>query len=274
MPALKRHTSERLERILDAGRVIIREAGGTGFTMKDVAVRAKVAPATVFNLLGSKDGLFYALLSRLLDDLFIGVRRYTSPDPLEHAIEATDFVVDAFLADPVVFRELFLVFLGTRDEMHRPWFLHRSLGFWRHSVEVAAAENAVPVQDVESDALPRTLMLGFIGAFYLWVHGDVDDAGFRAQALYGTALTISGASGRSDAGRLAHRLKEIKRQLPKHHTFLRHLVPGTQKGSRSDRAAVRLGPGDADARTPPKAAEAHKKPGARTPAAAGSRRKK
>jgi AcrR family transcriptional regulator len=232
--------------------------------MKDVAGRAKVSPATVFNLLGSKDGLFYALLSRLLDDLFIGVRRYTSPDPLEHAIEATDFVVDAFLADPVVFRELFLVFLGTRDEMHRPWFLHRSLSFWRHSVEVAAADNAVPLEDVESDELPRTLMLGFIGAFYLWVHGDIDDEGFRAQALYGTALTIVGASKKLGAGRLGNRLKEIKRQLPKHHTFLRHLIPGSQKGSRSDRAAVRLGPVDVDAR-----------PGARAPApskSAGVRR--
>ncbi|TDU26371.1 TetR family transcriptional regulator [Panacagrimonas perspica] len=236
MPALKRHTAERLTRILDAAREIIRETGDTGFTMKDVAVRAKVAPTTVFNLLGSKDGLFYALLSRLLDDLFIGVRRYVSPDPLEHVIEATDFVVDAFLSDPIVFRELFLVFLGTRDELHRPWFLHRSLSFWRHSVEVAATSKAVPPESVESDVLPRTLMLGFIGSFYTWVHGDLDDEGFRTQALYASALTVLGASKKSNQSRLLNRLSEISRQLPRQHTFLRHLTPGSQRGSRSDRA--------------------------------------
>jgi AcrR family transcriptional regulator len=238
MNVQKRQTSERLERILDAAREIVRETGGVGFTMKDVADRAKVAPATVFNLLGNKDGLFYALLSRLLDDLFIGVRRYKSPDPLEHAIEATDFVVDLFLSDAVVFRELFLVFLGTRDELHRPWFMHRSLGFWRHSVESAAVAKLLPAVELESDHLPRALMLSFIGSVDLWVHGDLDDAGFRAQSLYGTALTMLGAINEVGDGRLRSRMKEIKRQLPRHHTFLRHLIPSAQKSSRPQRAAV------------------------------------
>lgn len=240
MTAPKRQTSERLDRILDAAREIMRESGSVGFTMKDVADRARVAPATVFNLLGSRDGLFYALLSRLLDDLFIGVRRYKSSDALEHAIEATDFVVDLFLSDAVVFRELFTVFLGTRDELHRPWFMHRSLSFWRHSVESAAAANLLPADELESDDLPRALMLSFIGSVDLWVHGDLDDSGFRAQSLYGTALIILGATNKGGEGRLRTRLKEIKRQLPKHHTFLRHLVPSMQRGTRSERSAVRL----------------------------------
>jgi AcrR family transcriptional regulator len=240
MTALKRQTSERLDRILDAAREIMRETGSVGFTMKDVAIRAKVAPATVFNLLGSKDGLFYALLSRLLDDLFIGVRRYKSADALEHAIEATDFVVDLFLSDAIVFRELFLVFLGTRDELHRPWFMHRSLSFWRHSVEGAAAAKLLSADELESDDLPRALMLAFIGSVDLWVHGDLDDAGFRAQSLYGTALIMLGVTNRAGEGRHRKRLREIKRQLPRHHTFLRHLVPAAQKGTRSERVAVRL----------------------------------
>jgi AcrR family transcriptional regulator len=221
MPTLRRDTSERLERILDAAREIIREAGGVGFTMKDVASKAKVAPATVFNLLGTKDGLYYALLSRLLDDLFIGVRRYKSTDPLEHAIEATDVVVDLFLSDPIVFRELFLVFLGTRDELHRPWFMHRSLSFWRHSVTSAAHAELLAADELDDDALPRALMTAFIGSVDLWVHGDLDDDGFRAQSLHGTALSMLGATNGGD-DRLRARLGEIKRQLPRHHTFLRH----------------------------------------------------
>lgn len=236
---MKRKTSERLERILDAAREIIRETGGADLTIKEVAARAKVAPATVFNQFGSKDGLFYALLSRLLDDLFIGVRRYKSSDPLEHAIEATGLVVDLFLSDPIVFRELFLVFLGTRDQLHRPWFMHRSLSFWRHSVVSAVQAQVLPASEMEDDALPRALMLGFIGAVDLWVHGDVNDAGFRAQSLYGTALTMLGVAN-TGGGRLQTRLREIRRQLPRHHTFLRHLVPALQKGTRAERSAVHL----------------------------------
>ena len=81
-------TTERIDRILDAVRVILRETGDVSFTIKDVSTRAGVAPATVFNLLGNKNGLFYALLSRLLDDLFIGVRQYKASDSLQHCIEA------------------------------------------------------------------------------------------------------------------------------------------------------------------------------------------
>lgn len=236
---MRPNSSKRVERILDATRAILREGGNVGFTIKEVAVRAKVAPATVFNLVGTKDGLFYALLSRLLDELFIGVRRYRSPYPLEHAIEATNLVVDLFLSDPKVFRELFLVFLGTRDELHRPWFMHRSLSFWRHSIASAVQANLLPAYESDDDALPRALMLAFIGSVDLWVHGDLDDAGFRAQSLYGAALTVLGATNTQDTRMLA-RLREIKRQLPAHHTFLRYLVPELQKGTRSERTAVRL----------------------------------
>lgn len=242
MNQLKRQTSARLDRILDAARAIVRESGGTGFTMKDVAVRANVAPATVFNLLGSKDGLLYALLSRSLDDLFIGVRRYKSSDPFEHPVEATDIAVDLFTSDSAVFRELLLVFLGTRDELHRPWFMHRSMMFWRHSVEAAAASGRLPPEECEEDALPRTLMAGFIGSVDLWVHGDLDDSGFRAQSLYSSTLTMLGVADAEGDKRLRARIKDIRRRLPRHHTFLRHLVPAATAASRAARVAVRLQP--------------------------------
>ncbi|WP_408587394.1 TetR/AcrR family transcriptional regulator [Novosphingobium sp.] len=240
-------TTERFDRILIAVRSILRERGDINFTMKDVSVRAGVAPATVFNLLGNKDGLFYALLSQLLDDLFIGVRQYKATDPLQHCIEATDYVVELFLSDPIVFRELFLVFLGTRDELHRPWFMHRSLSFWRHSVSNAVGQGLVPVVELEDDALPRTLMLMFIGSVDLWVHGDLNDQGFRAQALYGSALVVLGAAS-GDAGGLRKRLAEIRQTLPRHHTFLRHLVPAGTKSRRPERVAVRHNDPNAAAR--------------------------
>ncbi|MGE4409735.1 MAG: TetR/AcrR family transcriptional regulator [Sphingobium sp.] len=228
-------TTERIDRILDAVRVILRETGDVSFTIKDVSTRAGVAPATVFNLLGNKNGLFYALLSRLLDDLFIGVRQYKASDSLQHCIEATNFVVELFLSDPVVFRELFLVFLGTRDELHRPWFMHRSLSFWRHSVSTAARDGLLPTAELDDDALPRSLMLMFIGSVDLWVHGDVSDEGFRTQAMYGSALVALGAASRGTDG-LRKRMVEIRQQLPRHHTFLRHLVPAG-KSRRPERSA-------------------------------------
>jgi len=242
MNLLKQKTSERLVWILDAARDIIHMTGSVGFTMKDVANRAHVAPATIFNLLGSKDGLLYALLSRSLDSLFIGVRRYKDADPLVHPVEAASLAVDLFTSDSVVFRELLLVFLGTRDEVHRPWFMHRSMMFWRHSLEVALKSKRLSPADGEGDDLPRALMIGFIGCVDLWVHGDLDDAGFRAQALHIVALIMSGVADVASNKRLHTWIKTTKRQLPQHHTFLRHQFPPTYADSRIERSLSKSDP--------------------------------
>ena len=237
---MKRQSAARLDRILEAARALIRESNGVGFTMKDVARRAGVAPATPYNLLGSRDGLLYALLNRLLDDLFIGVIKYRATDPLEHPVEAAAFGAEVFAADSVVLRELLAVFLGTLDELHRPWFMHRSLTFWRHSLEAAVRLKRLPADEAERDDLARLLMLHFVGCVNLWVHGDLDDPGFQAQVVYGTCRIMLGFADEAGRKRLEAHIKETRRQLPRHHSFLRLIAPGASPGTRAARAALRV----------------------------------
>lgn len=224
-PSPKLRASARLDRILDAAGALLRETGGVGFTMKDVAVRAGVAPATPYNLLGTKDGLLYALLNRALDSLFIGVLRHQAADPLEHPIEAAAFAAELYTADPVVFRELSRVYLSTRDDLHRPWFMHRSMSFWKHSIEAAILQQRLPPEEAERDDLPRLLMIHFIGCVDLWVNLDLDDAGFRAQVAYGTSLIMLGFADAAGRRKLLARIRDARRALPRHHTFLRFAAP-------------------------------------------------
>ncbi|WP_418654973.1 TetR/AcrR family transcriptional regulator, partial [Acinetobacter baumannii] len=44
----------RRRNIVDAAHELVRETGGAGFSMLDLARRAGVSPATPYNLLGSK----------------------------------------------------------------------------------------------------------------------------------------------------------------------------------------------------------------------------
>lgn len=225
LPSPKLRASARLDRILDAAGALLRETGGVAFTMKEVAARAGVAPATPYNLLGTKDGLLYALLNRALDPLFIGVLRHKAADPLEHPIEAAAFAAELYTADPVVYRELSRVYLATRDDLHRPWFMHRSMSFWKHSLEIAILQQRLPHDEAERDDLPRLLMLHFIGCIDLWVNHDLDDAGFRAQVAYGTCLIMLGFADAAGQKRLSARIREARRNLPRHHTFLRFAAP-------------------------------------------------
>jgi AcrR family transcriptional regulator len=220
--ALRRRPSARLDRILDAAEALVRETGGVRFTMKAVAARAEVAPATPYNLLGSKDGLLYALLNRSLDALFIGLVHFQADDPLEHPIEAGTFAAELFASDPAVYRELFAQFLGIHDELHRPWFLQRSLSYWKHSLDTAVRLRRLPPEEAERDDLARLLMAQFIGCVDLWVSRDLDDSGFRAQVTYGICrLMLSFADG-PGRERLLARIEESRRHLPPHRALARY----------------------------------------------------
>jgi AcrR family transcriptional regulator len=218
MSLREKQMAARRSRILDAAAVLIRETGGTDFTMVNVADKAEVSPATPYNLFGSKDGLLYALLDRSLDEVFAGAVRFTAASPLERPVEAGDIAARIFARDPVFYRPLFLVLLGVRDEIHRPRFMERSLEYWKRSLE--AARGALgDARDREH--LARALLVHFAGVLELWIHGDLDETGFRAQVSFGTALHLLGFAGGTDRARLLRRIEAAKRRLPRRFSFVR-----------------------------------------------------
>ena len=210
----------RRGRILDAAAALVRETTGTEFTMLEVAERAEVSPATPYNLFGSKNGLLYALLNRSLDEVLRVAVTYSSASALEHPIEAGDIAAELFARDPVFYRALFLVLLGVRDEVHRPRFMERSLDYWRHAVE-AMRKDGTLADPGERDDLARSLLVHFMGVLELWIHGDLDDAGFRAQISFGIALHLLGYAEETARARLKRRMREVKRHVPRRFSFVR-----------------------------------------------------
>jgi len=219
MSLREKQMTARRGRILDAAGALIRETGGTDFTMVEVADKAEVSPATPYNLFGSKNGLLYALLNRSLDEVLRGVVSFSSPSALEHPLEAADTAAELFARDPVFYRPLFLVLLGVRDDVHRPRFMERSLDYWRHSLE-AAARGKWLGGEVDREELSRALLIHFAGVLELWIHGDLDEAEFRAQVTYGTALHLLALAEGTTRARLRKRMKEAKRRLPRRFSFL------------------------------------------------------
>ena len=226
----EKQMAARRGRILDAAGALIRATGGTEFTMLEVAERAGVSPATPYNLFGAKSGLLYALLNRSLDELFRGAMTFSAASPLEHPLEAGDIAAELFARDPVFFRPLFLVLLGVRDEVHRPRFMERSLDYWRHSLEGLLAERHL-ANEGDRDDLSRALLVHFAGVLELWIHGDLDEAGFRAQITFGTALHLLGFAEGTTRARLRKRMKESKRYLPRRFSFLRPQRPARRRAS-------------------------------------------
>jgi len=219
MSLREKQMTARRGRILDAAGALIRETGGTDFTMVEVADKAEVSPATPYNLFGSKNGLLYALLNRSLDEVLRGVVSFSSPSALEHPLEAADTAAELFARDPVFYRPLFLVLLGVRDDVHRPRFMERSLDYWRHSLGGMLVAKELDAR--ARDDLARALLVHFAGVLELWIHGDLDEAGFRAQVTFGTALHLLGFSEGTTRARLRKRMKDARRRLPRRFSFVR-----------------------------------------------------
>lgn len=201
--------AERRNRILDGAERLIRETGGTDFSVRTLASVAEVAPATPFNLFLSKEGLLYALLSRNLDSIIAEGLRFKGTNPKLHIVEAATNAVDMFARDPEFMRPLYRVLLGVSDAIHRPQFMARSLGYWR------AAVGTIPDQALLSSELDRNLLAialqaQFLGLLEFWVHEEFDDGTFRKHAVYGICTNVLGLldmENRGDFLKLIHHVQ-------------------------------------------------------------------
>ena len=66
MPRSSQQISERRERILAAARSIIMEAAYAGLSMRSLAENSRVTIPTIYNLIGTKDAVAFAVVAELL----------------------------------------------------------------------------------------------------------------------------------------------------------------------------------------------------------------
>jgi AcrR family transcriptional regulator len=205
-----RQIDARRHRILDAAALLIRQTGGTDFSMRSLAEAAETAPATPYNLFTSKDGLLYALLSRSLDDITRQGLALSARDPLDQALEAAMKAADIFLLDPAYMRPLYQFLLGVVDPIHRPKFIERSLAYWRAALAGAEAEKLFK-GTLSRSTLEYALMAQFMGVLDFWIHDDIDAAGFRSRVTSGTVLLLLPFANDTQRARLLRRLRSAQK---------------------------------------------------------------
>src|SRR5581483_517922 len=104
-PGLReRGKQRRSERILDAALQLLREDPGQNLTIDRIAERAEVAPMTVYNLVGTRDQIWTALVHRALQG--IDPHSITAADPQERARRIVDAYIRVLRADAAVFTAL------------------------------------------------------------------------------------------------------------------------------------------------------------------------
>ena len=211
----EKQTAERKRRILDVADGLIRQTGGIEFSMRMLAELAEVSPATPYNLFGSKEGILSSSLARSLTRTVFEGLAQKSDDPLDFVITASGTAVDMLVEEKQLLRPLYQYLLGVIDPVHRPVHIQRSVKYWRTVAEIGLGgpSKGAEFDDMDRESLGYMLFAHFVGLLELWVHEDIDDATFRARAIYGGLQMIVPFADAESASGVHSRLRDAKQVI-------------------------------------------------------------
>jgi AcrR family transcriptional regulator len=185
-PGLRlRGKQRRTDRILDAALALLRENPEQNLTVDRIAERAEVAPMTVYNLVGTRDQIWTALVDRALQD--VDPHSITAPDPQERARRITDAYVRVLRADAPVFTALLSGWSNNG----------RVLGDDPTTALIDCLQQAADAGQLSPGVNVRrhgeVLAAGLLGTIHQWTAGIINDRQFatRARAVVDIVFTAA-----------------------------------------------------------------------------------
>jgi len=210
-PTTRRELSkaDRRLRIVAAATSLLREKGVDGVSMLQIAERADVSPATVYNLFQTKAGVLQQVFDRDLRDYERLVEAAPARDALDRIFEAVDIAAGLYQADPGFYRAMAQVHRGPGSH---PAIGEPRIGFWRRMAAAARAEGRL-APEADPHILGVTLSQILRGAFFEWAGGGLSAERLAAEASYGFALVLlAHATGDAAAG-LTQRVRRLEAAL-------------------------------------------------------------
>lgn len=200
---MERAKERRRDAIFAAAETMIRQSGGTDFSMNELARSASVSTYTIYNLIGGKDAVFYTLLNRAIDQIrSTRLSLFAGDDALSTLFGAADSAVGAFVTDAEFYRPLMRHLLGVPDPTNRPRFMAKAFDFWWEAI-APLADNDFFKNSASIPAVTRSIQIFFTGITDYWVHGEVSDCEFRGHVRYGIASFLLAAGKETGLAGLA-----------------------------------------------------------------------
>jgi AcrR family transcriptional regulator len=196
----QRHKRARRAAILRAVRELLREGALDKLTKESIALRAQVAPATVYNLVGTRTQIFEALAEDFMQEIEQRQREKPVPEPLRRARRLIEITLDVILEDPLVYAR-----------MVRGWddsglVLRRGpIGELVEAFEEAKAAGLL-ASEIDARLLASSVATACVGAVHQWAAGLITPRGFRARALFSLDLALAAAASERERAELSRPL--------------------------------------------------------------------
>jgi AcrR family transcriptional regulator len=191
--------------ILEATVELFGQRPADEVTTEEIAALAGVAPATVYNLIGTRDDVVRAVVARILADLADSLNRLDPTDPIAAAQLVVDQTVRAFVADSAAFRQI--VRLAPRASSVGTELVDPS------EFQVAAMRHAQQLgiirSDVDAAGLARQIYLSYTGAMTLWSAGRLSNDGFLTAARHGLFTALAAAAVDAERARFVEAMRTL-----------------------------------------------------------------
>lgn len=206
-PALSRRElgkAERRRRIAEAAAELVREAGFDAVSMVQIAERAGLSPATLYNLFQTKGAIFREVFDQDLRDFERQLARAPATDAVDRIFVAIDLAATQYRRDPKFYRAMARV-SGRGAQGLATAISEPRTTFWQ-SLLAEAATRGLLRADTDIPLLGVTLSRFMRGIFLEWAAGSISADRMAGDSTYGFALMLLGHSTSESAGSLKNRL--------------------------------------------------------------------
>lgn len=198
----------RCRTLVDAAHALIRDTGGTGFSMLELARRAGVSPATPYNLLGSKAEVLRRVVRDEYDSFSARLALLPPETPLNRLLHAVDLVVVHYAAEPNFYRGLYLSILDVRANDLRAMMTAEGQLLWCDMIRLAV--EAGELARILPDGMLTALLLRTMGATVeAWLAEDWDQTQFAREMFIASRTIMLGLLPEAHRAEMAQQLNAV-----------------------------------------------------------------
>jgi AcrR family transcriptional regulator len=215
----------RRQRILESARRLIVKGGMRAVTMRRLARDADLSVTTLYNLIGGREKIVAALVGDAIDRMDeVLAREAPLEDPLERCRAVVTVSIEYVVQNESIFRPFALsISQDTTDKTPKASEASRHVSNRASGMQSLAIREAISqgllIDLLDPDHLGSQIYHGWEAAFFQWGRGLVDEAGFRARALYGLYLALLGISSERVRPAIETELRSLECELGADHAL-------------------------------------------------------
>lgn len=203
--------AERRRRIIAAAGALLRESGLDAVSMTQIAERAGVSPATLYNLFQAKGAIFRQVFDLDLHQFEKLLAEERARDGLERVFAAIELAASLCRRDPEFYRAM--VRAGGSDaERLSSAISEPRTAFWQAQVAAAIAAGCLR-SDTDAQLLGVALSQFMRGVFLEWAAGFISAERLAEEAAYGFSLALLAYATDLAAPALEARLRSLQAAL-------------------------------------------------------------